>query len=555
MNDEKRYRLKPAEKREQCYEKTVSVLCIFAAAVFVLLLIPILAASFSAHTVNDDYNFAWRVYHAVRGGSGPIGILAAAVQETVYIWQIWQGTFSAVFLFSLSPGAFSERAYALTTWILLGSLILATFYCVHTVVREKLRGSRAESALICASVLTVSVSFVPDKAEAYYWWNGAVYYTFFYALSLLLGAVVLQLLQDPGPENVPTDPDAAGHKMQHVSRVPRGRRRRLLTAGCLLGFLVGGGNYTSALLCTECLALVLLWCILTKNRKWREILPVLVFLVFAFAVSLSSPGAAERSGRTEGMAPLQAVLSALRQAAVFTLQWTDLTVIALLLFLLPVMVHLAKKSGRSFRHPLPAVLLSYLLFASQIAPSYYGVSTYGGGRQVDIYYYSYILAAVGLTFYLTGWLMGSPFGCFFRGCRKGRSAGYEKSAAGASAPAEEKKTNARRGVLVLWSGKGLLLLCIVFLIGCKISGLHSITSVAAGDDLVHGRLAAYDREYMEMAKELEQGQGKKSVTVSAPTAQPSVFPVSEIETYPGGWVNKAMERYYGIEQIQKRENE
>ncbi len=539
MNDEKRYRLKPAEdpaahpaaeKREQCYEKTVSVLCILAAAVFVLLLIPILAASFSAHTVNDDYNFAWRVYHAVRGGSGPIGILAAAVQETVYIWQIWQGTFSAVFLFSLSPGAFSERAYALTTWILLGSLIIATSYCVHTVVRQKLHGSRAESALICASVLTVSVSFVPDKAEAYYWWNGAVYYTFFYALSLILGAVVLQLLQDPGTSNVPTDSAAAGHMTERVSSAHRRGHRRLLTAGCLLGFLVGGGNYTSALLSTECLALVLLWCILTKNRKWREILPVLAFLVLAFAVSLASPGAAERSGRTEGMAPLQAVLSALRQAVVFILQWTDLTVIALLFFLLPAFVHLAKKSGREFRHPLQALLLSYLLFASQIAPSYYGVSTYGGGRQVDIYYYSYVLTAVGFTFYLTGWLMGRI----------------------RTDTAKKRKSGFHSGVLLLWSGKGLLILCIVFLIGCKINGLHSITSVAAGDDLVHGRLAAYDREYMEMAKDLEQGHGKKSVTVSAPTAQPSVFPVSEIETYPGGWVNKAMERYYDIEQIQKK---
>jgi hypothetical protein len=205
-------------------------------------------------------------------------------------------------------------------------------------------------------------------------------------------------------------------------------------------------------------------------------------------------------------------------------------VIALLLFLLPAFVHLAKKSGREFRHPLQALLLSYLLFASQIAPSYYGVSTYGGGRQVDIYYYSYVLTAVGLTFYLTGWLMGRI----------------------RTDTAKKRKSGFHSGVLLLWSGKGLLLLCIVFLIGCKINGLHSITSVAAGDDLVHGRLAAYDREYMEMAKDLEQGHGKKSVTVSAPTAQPSVFPVSEIETYPGGWVNKAMERYYEIEQIQKK---
>ena len=103
-------------------KKTIDRVSVLAAILLVgycLSLIPILYAGFFAHPIGDDFNFSYRVHHALLSGNS---LLEAVVDTVSTTYNKWQGTFSAIVLFSLQPGGFSSSSYYLTTFIMIGFL-------------------------------------------------------------------------------------------------------------------------------------------------------------------------------------------------------------------------------------------------------------------------------------------------------------------------------------------------------------------------------------------------------------------------------------------------
>ena len=114
-------------------EKRVAVAC---CVLLGLTLLPVAALSVYNHPCSDDYSYGLYVAQAVRSGGSLWEVLAAAAKETAETYLDWQGTFSAVFLMALQPAAFGEGFYALTPWLMAGSLVFSTFFflkevCVH----------------------------------------------------------------------------------------------------------------------------------------------------------------------------------------------------------------------------------------------------------------------------------------------------------------------------------------------------------------------------------------------------------------------------------------
>ncbi|MCH4034552.1 MAG: hypothetical protein LKE85_11280 [Lachnospiraceae bacterium] len=95
-------------------------------ALIIACLFPILKVSQSARPVNDDYSFCYLTHQALVGHTG---VLAAALWEVEQIYFSWQGTYSAIFLFSLQPGIYG--GYQATAWLLVFSAVwYPVFLCV-----------------------------------------------------------------------------------------------------------------------------------------------------------------------------------------------------------------------------------------------------------------------------------------------------------------------------------------------------------------------------------------------------------------------------------------
>ena len=190
-------------------------------AVFLLSLVPVLWLGQYARAGADDYCYGIAVHRALQEG----GSLLEAVWHTISgYYQSWQGTFSALAFMSLTPCSWSEGAYWITPVVMLVSLAGGTFYLSGVLCRRLLGGSRRDGILVALALLFPSIQCLAQPLHSFYWWNGAVYYTFTYGLSLFYLAGLTGLF------------------------LPGRPRPRALAVGALLGILVGGSNYASALL-------------------------------------------------------------------------------------------------------------------------------------------------------------------------------------------------------------------------------------------------------------------------------------------------------------------
>ena len=197
---------------------------------FVLVLLPMLALTICNMPGADDFVYAYETVHAWRQTHSVLAVLQSAVRKTVSTYFSWQGTFSAVFLFTLQPAIWGEKWYALTTYILLTSLLGGTLYFTHTLL-YRLAGATKKQAALAGMVLGVAFTqMVPNPMEGFYWWNGAVLYTFFFGPALVLYAkLAWTLFGSDGLDR------------------PSRRMLRLLDLS-LLSVIVGGSSYPLILL-------------------------------------------------------------------------------------------------------------------------------------------------------------------------------------------------------------------------------------------------------------------------------------------------------------------
>ena len=380
-------------KSKRIAKKTIAWVLV---GLFVATLIPLLAASFYSRPMADDYSYGkaaarvWRDTHSI---AAVISSAADLVSQSYYDWQ---GTYAAVFMFSFQPGIFSEKIYYLSTFLLLGSLILSTGFLLYTVLVTRMKEDRWTWMIITSLVLMLTIQFVPSGAQAFYWYNGAIFYTFFYSMMLLLVGLLLR------------------------AQLVAGWKLGLLTTGAaLLSIAIGGGNYLTAL---GTILIVVLFCAYTFIKKSRNAWVNYLVLVLLFAgllVSALAPGngvradALAQEGIPTNSIP-RTILIAFYRSAMEILAWTNLQTLAVLFLLAPLLWQIAKRSAFSFRYPLIVAGMAYCLFAAQFSPPIM-MNLYGDGRHVNILYYSYVLMAVGLAWYFLGWLSRKTFARFPQG--------------------------------------------------------------------------------------------------------------------------------------------
>lgn len=193
--------------------------------VFVLSLIPLLLISKYAHSSADDYAYglltaqAWMKTHSV------FETLLSAGQQAQTSYATWQGTLSATFLMALQPAAFGEKYYILTPIILMFSYMIATLLFLKVLLVNYMKADQYNFASISFLILILSIQFMYSPVEGFFWYNGGIYYTFFYSLSLILFSLILLYLKS---KNL-------------FAKI------LYLFFSMILGLFIGAGNYTTAL--------------------------------------------------------------------------------------------------------------------------------------------------------------------------------------------------------------------------------------------------------------------------------------------------------------------
>lgn len=477
----------------QLPEKAVALLVVAAVA---LMLVPMLVVARYNVPCADDYHYGASTYHTWQATHSLAAVLRAAGEKVAERYANWQGTYSAIFLMALQPAVFGNGFYALVPFLTLGMLAAGTcFFCLS--LFAKLLGASRWQALVLALVwLDIDTQLLPSAVQGFYWYNGAIFYTFFFGVQLFYFGLLARYV-------------AARH-------ASRRRSAAFLTGLCALGLFLGGGNLVTAfgtllvLVCVLCLLAIM------KSRQWRALLLPLAFLLAGFLVNVCAPG---NSVRQQSMGdPLPAPLAVLRAVQEAVLQFDKnltLPILLALVFLLPVLWNAAANAHLSFRWPLLFFVFTFGLYAAQFCPTWYALKQAGPARLLDIIFYSaFFWMAVNL-FYFLGWLQRRLW-------------------------AENGAVPQGRYTIGFVAVTAALLAVSCF----AMRDMLNFTSIQALNALRTGQAQQYHAEF-EARVEILEDTTQPDAVLQPYSVRPRVLFFDDATPYADNWRNEALRDYYG----------
>lgn len=449
-------------------------------------IVPLLIVGFYNHPSMDDFYYGTLTAHAWTESGSWMEVLKAALKTVHDTYFEWQGTFSGIFLMSLQPSVFGECWYPLGTMLILSSLFIGIFSLVRTLNQEFLQLRKSHIFLVFLTLFTFSIQLVPFPRQSYYWFNGSAFYTLFFVLSLMLWSMVWRL-----------------PKMQSKSLVFFGT-----TLSCLLAFLVGGGNYVSALQSVLVLGNLTFYQIVKKGKNILPMALILMVLLCALTISILAPG----NGLRQKEIPihpslLKATMMALYHSSIYVFKWTNLYVLGMLTFLLPFIAQTLANHSFSYKKPWLLPMGSFLLFSAGFAPSLYGMGNLPE-RVLNINFLLFVLLATINAFYFTGW--------YFQKHKPAKPANY------------------------LFVGS--LLLLAAFVQNPDIAAKEAVQSLASG------QIQKYDAEANQRLKPF-QDKSIRTVVVEPFTVQPSLLYIQDFDREPTNWKNESAAAFYGKDEV------
>lgn len=359
--------------------KLLAAVCLIALLVS---LIPPLALSFFNHASYDDLGYSIRTHERWRDTGSFWRTVEAAAENTASIRYTWQGTFFSCFLAALQPALFGEGLYWITTWVLMGTFLLALGALTRQLVRRVMGAGTAEWLILFSLSALVMMQLTPSISEAWFWWNGGMVYLMVWCCLALRTALWLRL---------------------------EGSRRGsplCLLAMALLSAAVGGGNFVTPLFGCALDALLLFFSFRQKEKSRLGKLACFLLMLAAFVYSITAPGNAVR-GQTlsGGMSAVKAILESFYFGMALMSRYFSPALAALWLATVLLLRERLMRSRFSFRYPLLAVGVFVCLYCCQLTPTLYTGNYLGDGRAQVLQYDNYVLLSTALVVYLAGWVM------------------------------------------------------------------------------------------------------------------------------------------------------
>lgn len=459
-------------------------------AVFIISILPLIIMGFYARPLWDDYSSITIAKYISDNYSPLLSIFAPIIHVITYYFS-WQGTYSAELLFALQPGGWFVPAYWVTTFLMIGSISFAYIYLFRTIVNRVFAVEKSYGTILALMLLIVQFQYVPSIHQAFYWFNGSVYYSFFYALILVELALIVNCIFDA---------DVTKKRVKWIS---------------VLIFFISGGNYSTALVNCVILFMLTLAVYFKRKEKFVYLRNMTVVAIVGLFISMIAPGNRVRANTVTSMNPVKAILMSFVEALRLIKGWVELPQIALLICMIPLAIIIVKKTDFKFRYPVIALGIMFGLFSAQLTPPLYAMSYIGDSRQVNMYYYSMYLLMAGCLLYITGWL----------------------------------STKFPKIVGVIENMTVWLVICgvVIGIIGVYLSNYHTTSFYKTATDIVSGRATQYDKDYDEMIATLE---GDNSVCYVKDIEQwTNSLDRMCIDTDPENWLNKGLAEYFGKEKI------
>lgn len=441
---------------------------------------------------------AWEQSHSL------LDVLNKGAQTVSRYYSGWQGTYSAVFAFSLQPAVFGEIWYPLTTYIMLVSLCGGIVYLFDVVFRRIWNAAWYQTGIVMIVVAAICTQFLPSPVEAFYWYNGSVYYTFFFGLSLILYGKILTYI-----------------RLSDAALSPAKRVLRLLTLS-VLSVVIAGTNYVTALVTAILYMCALALVLFQKKYSCLSLAVPFCAFIAGFIVSASAPGNSVRQAAYQNRpsAPASIILS-FETAVKYAHRWLTPSLFFLVIFLIPLLYKIAARTHNSFSHPLLVLSGSFCLFASMFCPPIYAMGYEGDGRLLNIIYFAFVILLVFDLSYILGWCARTA----------------EKH--GICTKAEDQKNGSGRPV---YSAAFLLVVLVLFLLSGKLSE-SQYTSSSALWELLQGEAGTYYDTAMERL-ELLHDDSRQDVVLPRFSVKPWILYFDDVTTDPGDWRNVAAGNYY-----------
>lgn len=340
------------------------------------------------HPTGDDYYYG-AVTGKVYQETGSLAeTVKAAADGVAYQYYNWQGTYSAMFLMYLPPNIFGENAYKLVTAVILLLCAGGTFYLLKPLLCDILGMNRGGMTICAASLVMLCIQTVQFAGESYFWYNGSMYYTGYFALTLfLLGMVCRYIINS---------------------------KKIYLPALALLGVFLAGGNYVSLLPCILIMCTVFAGLLIRHSKKAIPVGVVTALMIAGLLVSAAAPGNLMREEQIWEMSAFKAVLKSIRQGFVYTGAWGGIWWIITAILITPCLLNAYQrldskrldserlKSLYGFRYPVIVTAYLFGIFCSMSCPTFYAMNSTGPARAVAIVYYGFMFFSLGAYAYVLG---------------------------------------------------------------------------------------------------------------------------------------------------------
>ncbi len=357
-------------------EKIMACIMLF---ILILSLLPLMYVGRYNHPTGDDYYYGAETRWVWEETGSILQTIGAAFEGVGVQYDIWQGTYSAMFLMYLPPNIFGEAVYGLVTTAILLLLSGGIFYFLKPLICGFMEASGSAWISISSVMSLLCIQTVPSQGETFFWYNGSMYYTGFLAVTFFFWGVLCRYLQEP-------------------------KTSKGVIAWLLAAFLAGG-NYVSLLPC-----LIVLFCLsimLSYQRRRKETVCVIItftIMLLGFMISAMAPGNAMRQSGMWKISAHIAILKSLLQGIKYAMAWIGIWWGLGAVILLPVFWKSYEKRKYAFRFPIIVIGFVYGVFCSMSCPLFYTMNSTGPARAVSIVYYAFILATFFCYYYLLGYV-------------------------------------------------------------------------------------------------------------------------------------------------------
>lgn len=336
------------------------------------------------HPTGDDYYYAAVTGKAYQETGSLTKTVKAAAEGVVYQYYNWQGTYSAMFLMYLPPNIFGKNAYKLVTAVILFLYAGGTFYLLKPLLCDIL-GMTGRGLTICASALVMlCIQTVQFAGESYFWYNGSMYYTGYFAVTLFFLGMVCRYIMS--------------------------FKKRYIPVLALLGVFLAGGNYVSLLPCILIMCTICAGLLIKHSKKAIPLSVVTVLMAAGLLVSAAAPGNMMREEQIWEMSALKAVLKSIRQGFIYTGAWGGIWWLITAILITPCLWNAFERSDSgklkslmcSFKYPVIVVGYLFGIFCSMSCPTFYAMNSTGPARAVAIVYYGFMFFSLGTYAYVLG---------------------------------------------------------------------------------------------------------------------------------------------------------